>query len=93
MASARSPARVSTHRRHGGRVALSFFDATSRTYAELEGRSDQLAAGLRSLGLSFGDRACVFMANSAAFLETWFALAKLGVLDDWLQGVVLVAGC
>ena len=59
------------------RIAL--IDGDRRiTYAEFDRRTDQFARALRELGVSQGDRVAVLMVNSAAFLETMFAAAKLG---------------
>ena len=41
---------------------------------------NRTAHGLRTLGLTKGDRVVVLMANSSAFLEVFFACAKIGVL-------------
>ncbi len=59
------------------RIAL--IDGDRRiTYAEFDRRTDQFARALRELGVRQGDRVAVLMVNSAAFLETMFAAAKLG---------------
>jgi fatty-acyl-CoA synthase len=63
----------------GDRIAL--IDGDSRiTYAEFDRRTDHLAGALRELGVQQGDRVAVLMVNSAAFLETLFATAKLGAV-------------
>ena len=50
------------------------------TYTEFDRRTDQLARALRELGVRHGDRVAALLANSAAFLETMFATAKLGAV-------------
>ena len=61
----------------GDRVAL--IDGERRiTYAEFDRRTDQLAGALRGVGVRQGDRVAALLVNSAAFLETMFATAKLG---------------
>ena len=63
----------------GDRIAL--IDGERRiTYAEFDRRTDQLARGLRELGVRHGDRVAALLVNSAAFLETMFATAKLGAV-------------
>jgi fatty-acyl-CoA synthase len=55
----------------GGRVT---------TYAELERRSTRLALGLRSRGVTRGDRVAFLGLNSVELVETMFAVAKLGAV-------------
>jgi len=43
-------------------------------------RVNQTAHGLLALGLTKGDRVMVLMANASAFLEVFFACAKIGAL-------------
>ena len=58
------------------REALSCGDAR-RTFAALEGRSNQLAHGLRQLGVGRGDHVGVFAYNSIEFVETMLACYKI----------------
>lgn len=61
----------------GERIAVT--SGTSNiSYAELDRRVDQLAAGLQSLGIKQGDRAVVQLPNCIAFFEVVFALFRLG---------------
>jgi fatty-acyl-CoA synthase len=63
----------------GDRIAL--IDGDSRiTYAEFDRRTDQLARALRDVGVRQGDRVAALLVNSAAFLETMFAAAKLAAV-------------
>ena len=63
----------------GERTAL--IDGDRRiTYAEFDRRTDQFAQALHELGVRRGDRVAGLMVNSAAFLETMFAAAKLGAI-------------
>src|ERR1700758_1275772 len=63
----------------GDRIAL--IEGDSRiTYADFDRRPDQLAWALRELGVRQGDRVAALLVNSAAFLETMFATAKLGAV-------------
>ncbi|HEY4026749.1 MAG TPA: AMP-binding protein [Candidatus Dormibacteraeota bacterium] len=50
----------------------------SLTYAELDRRTDALAAGLLGAGLRRGDRVGVLSRGRLEVLETYFALGKLG---------------
>ena len=51
-----------------------------RTYAELQRRVDQLAAGLLTLGIVPGDRVGIWGPNSAEWVLTQLATAKLGAI-------------
>jgi len=54
------------------------FGETTCTYRELADRVRHVAAGLLELGVSRGDRVVWLGANHPAFLEVFFATAKLG---------------
>lgn len=54
------------------------FQSRTLTYAELDGRSDRLAAGLAAAGLEKGDRVGVLMHNRLEWFELLFAIGKLG---------------
>ena len=63
----------------GDRIAL--IDGDRRiTYTEFDRRTNQLARALRGFGVRQGDRVAALLFNSAAFLETMFATAKLGAV-------------
>jgi fatty-acyl-CoA synthase len=66
-------------RTDGDRVAIVFGD-TRLVYADLASRIRRLAHGLRSLGVGKGDRVVWTGPNHPAFLETLFAVAKLGAV-------------
>jgi fatty-acyl-CoA synthase len=55
------------------------------TYAEVDQRINQAAHALRSLGVQRGDVVALCMENRPAFLEVWFALAKLGAVAAFLN--------
>ncbi|WP_373696193.1 (2,3-dihydroxybenzoyl)adenylate synthase [Actinomycetospora flava] len=68
---------------HGGRTAVvgTGPSGTQRwTYAELDARARGLAAGLADLGVEPGDRVVVWLPNVPEYLETIFALFRLGAL-------------
>ncbi|MGI8752011.1 MAG: acyl-CoA synthetase [Acidimicrobiales bacterium] len=61
------------------RVALAEGSA-ELTWAGFEGRTSRLARALLGLGVRRGDRVGVLLANSIAFMEATFAIAKLGAI-------------
>ncbi|HUO74012.1 MAG TPA: long-chain-fatty-acid--CoA ligase [Solirubrobacteraceae bacterium] len=63
---------------HGPRTAVVFED-TRLTYEQLNRRINQAAHTLAGLGLQSGERLTVLSDNSARYLETYLAAAKLGV--------------
>lgn len=50
------------------------------SYAEFEALANRMAHGLLSLGLRSGDALALMSGNSAEFLATYFACAKVGVV-------------
>lgn len=50
------------------------------TYKDLNTRCDNLAAGLKKMGLAEQDRCILMMPNSVRAIEAYFALAKLGAV-------------
>jgi len=50
------------------------------TYAELDARANRVANALRAQGVRPGDRVALLMMNGVEYLETYFALAKLGAV-------------
>ena len=66
--------------RYGDRTAISDEHGRSRTYAELGERAARLAANLYGLGLRPRDRVVLQLPNTIEFVETYFALQKLGVI-------------
>ncbi|WP_207709684.1 class I adenylate-forming enzyme family protein [Actinomadura macrotermitis] len=85
--------------RHGERVAV--IDADRRvTYAELDRRTDGLAAAFHAMGVGRGHRVAVLSHNRLEVLETYFALGKVGAIAVPVHyGAVpdevaaIVAGC
>ena len=65
---------------NGDRLALTV-EERDKTYAGVDLDSDRLAAGLASLGLGPGDRACLMMQNSLECIDAWFAMNKAGVVE------------
>lgn len=61
------------------KVAL-VYRGQATTYRELARRTNRLAHGLRSLGVGRGDRVAYLGLNSTPFIETLFAVAKLGAV-------------
>jgi crotonobetaine/carnitine-CoA ligase len=60
------------------------------TFAEINAKTDRLAAGFAALGIGRGDRVAVLAPNRVEVLEMFFALAKLGAiqvpLNAYLKG-------
>ncbi|MBW3659959.1 MAG: acyl--CoA ligase, partial [Actinobacteria bacterium] len=61
------------------RVAIDFLDEPT-TYAELDDRSERLAAALLAAGLVRGDRVASLTGNRPEHVELLFACAKAGVM-------------
>jgi fatty-acyl-CoA synthase len=61
------------------RVAIDFRDAKT-TYAELDERSDRLAAGLLAAGLVRGDRVATLTGTTPEHVVVFFACAKAGLI-------------
>jgi fatty-acyl-CoA synthase len=66
-------------RRSPARVAIDF-DGRELTYAELDRRSDALAAELLARGLQRGDRVATLTGNSPEHVIVFFACAKAGFM-------------
>ena len=67
-------------RRHPD-LAATWFQGRTRTFAELDDSSSELAAGLvRDLGVQRGDRVAILDKNSDAYLELLLALDKAGAV-------------
>ena len=63
----------------GARPFLSFgVDDATATYAEIDERTDRLAAGLAALGVRRGEGVLLMLGNRLEFVLSWFALSKLG---------------
>jgi crotonobetaine/carnitine-CoA ligase len=70
-----------------------FVENDGFTFAELDSRSDKVAAGFASNGVAKGDRVAVLSTNRVEVLEILFGLAKLGAiqvpLNAFLKGAFL----
>src|ERR1700748_3477629 len=66
--------------RYGDRV-LAIFDDDTVTYAQSAERAGHVAAGLRDLGVTAGDRVAIMMGNRSEFLYAWFGILKLGAIE------------
>ncbi len=73
----------------GDRVCCAMDDEVF-TFAEMNARSDALAAGLASLGVVKGDRVATLATNRSELLELFYGLAKTGAaqvpLNAYLRG-------
>ncbi|MFC5744380.1 long-chain-fatty-acid--CoA ligase [Actinomadura rugatobispora] len=62
-------------------AAEALIDARSRrTYRELDGRVNRLAAALTARGVSAGDRVAVLGLNGVEVVEAWLATLRLGAI-------------
>lgn len=55
-------------------------DSLTLTYAELDARSDRIAAGLAAQGITQGDRVAIYMMNRPEHIESFIATVKLGAV-------------
>ncbi len=62
-----------------GRTAV-VSDGRGVTFAELQDRVNRLVGVFQSLGVGKGDRVAMMALNSAEFVETYYACAKLGAV-------------
>ena len=60
-----------------GKTAIDV-DGARLSYAELDRRSDEMAAGLAALGIGKGDRVGILMRNRVEFAEAMYAIMKAG---------------
>src|SRR4051812_3918854 len=49
------------------------------SYAELDGRSNQVARALRALGIGVGDTVAVMVENCEQFFEVWWGAMRTGL--------------
>jgi crotonobetaine/carnitine-CoA ligase len=63
------------------------------TFADMQARSDQVAAGLDQIGVRQGDRVALLTPNRVEMLELYFAVARIGAtqvpLNAFLKGEFL----
>ena len=64
----------------GARV-LAVFDDDTVTYAQVAERAGHVAAGLKDLGVTNGERVAIMMGNRSEFLYAWFGILKLGAIE------------
>ncbi len=67
-------------RRYGRREFLRY-GRQSFSFAELEYKARQAAAGLQSLGVAKGDKVAILMGNRPEYLFVWFGLSMLGAVE------------
>jgi len=56
------------------------FEGTTWTYRQADQRTQEIARGLRALGVAKGDHVVLLLANCAEFVFAWFATAYLGAV-------------
>jgi carnitine-CoA ligase len=62
----------------GGVEWLHFLGGGTFTFAEMRERVEAMAAGLAALGVGRGDAVALFSENRLEYVETWFAVQRLG---------------
>jgi crotonobetaine/carnitine-CoA ligase len=66
--------------RYGKREFLRF-GKESISFAQMERKSRQAAAGLQSMGVAKGDKVAILMGNRPEYLYVWFGLSMLGAVE------------
>ena len=66
--------------RFGPRAALVDPDGSSLSYADLDARSDEVAAGLRAQGIGVGDVVLLRLPSDSAYVVAYAATAKVGAI-------------
>ncbi len=66
--------------RNGDKIALKI-EGVTRTYEEIDERSDRVAAGLDALGVEPGGRTGLWMKNRVEFIDSWFGMTKAGAIE------------
>lgn len=56
------------------------FEGKRYTYTQVNERSNRLANALRGLGIKKGDRVAIIQVNCSQYLETYYAVAKIGAI-------------
>ncbi|MGE0066756.1 MAG: AMP-binding protein [Solirubrobacterales bacterium] len=64
----------------GEQTWLNFFEGGAHSFAEVHAAVERLAAGLEALGVARGDAVALFCGNRVEFVETWFAVQRLGAI-------------
>ncbi|MFB7222738.1 class I adenylate-forming enzyme family protein [Streptomyces sp. NPDC056227] len=64
----------------GDKHAVVVPGGATRTWAELDARTDRFANALTGLGLAKGDRIAIFAPNCGEYVEFFFATAKSGII-------------
>jgi crotonobetaine/carnitine-CoA ligase len=62
------------------RLFVSMVGEPALSFAGIELSSRRIANGLRDLGVGAGDRVMVMLPNCVAYVETWFAINRLGAV-------------
>jgi len=80
LPSATIPALIADTASRFGARSLLVTPGERLTYARADVRSRELAAGLLADGVGKGDHVGILMPNSADWVVTWFALARIGAV-------------
>jgi fatty-acyl-CoA synthase len=66
--------------RSPGTAAIRMLDGPTRTYGELDARTDRIANALLGAGVAPGERVGLWLENSLDYLELYFACLKAGLV-------------
>ncbi len=56
-------------------------DGEPLSYAEVNAAANRLAHGFSSIGVGKGAMVCILLPNCLEFVQSWFALSKLGAIE------------
>mgnify|MGYP003575200407 CR=1 FL=1 len=66
----------------GSKIFLRWEDSDRQySFAEVNARTNALAAGFAARGIVQGDRVAILLPNCLEYVFTWFALSKLGAIE------------
>ena len=69
------------HARRAPEAPALTFEGLTRTYAQLDDRVGRLAVALRDRGVRHGDRVAILGLNGIEYIETVFAVARIGAIS------------
>ncbi len=74
------PNLITPHLRERSNLPALIYHGRPVTYADLDAESRRVAAGLRALGVTAGDRVSIWMPNTPAWVAALLACARLGAI-------------
>lgn len=64
-----------------GDKVFAYWGDKKRTYRQMNEMANRMANGFLNLGLKKGDTALIFMPNVFEYVDVWFGLSKIGVIE------------